>query len=189
MVQTQKLELLRKQLKLTSLAHTFDKFQVLAGLSGAYDCFNRMAGDKYKPFLLCYGGIGNGKTYLCEALSIALYKKGIRCGVTLWADLVRTLKRLMFRPRANDIPYDEYFENVRQASHLILDDVGMGTGGTDWEFGELEDIINYRYKERLFTVVTTNRDIDDLPERVVSRFSDPQVGIIVINKGRDYRRR
>jgi len=61
--------------------------------------------------------------------------------------------------------------------------------GSEWEWGELEDIINYRYRERMFTVMTTNRDLTELPERVVSRFRDPDIGVVVLNSGKDYRRR
>lgn len=45
-----------------------------------------------------------------------------------------------------------------------------------------------RYREHLFTIMTTNRDLTELPERIVSRFRDPDVGMVVLNEGADYRR-
>ncbi|MBA7590759.1 hypothetical protein ES708_32896 [subsurface metagenome] len=67
--------------------------------------------------------------------------------------------------------------------------MGIGGSGSEWELGQLEEIIAIRYRERLFTILTTNRDLTELPERVVSRFKDPDVGRVVLNDGADYRRR
>ena len=64
----------------------------------------------------------------------------------------------------------------------------MGGSGSAWEYGQLEEIINHRSHENLFTILTTNRDLTELPERVVSRFQDPDIGRVVLNSGKDYRR-
>lgn len=146
-----------------------------------------MAEGNHKPMLLVCGGLGNGKTYLCEALAIALYRKGERCPVNLWSELRRQLLQAMHRPKPGKMDYDDLFESIRRRERLIIDDIGMGSKGTDWEVAEIEDIINYRYRERLFTVLTTNRTLEELPERVVSRFFDPEVSEVVINEGKDYR--
>jgi len=53
---------------------------------------------------------------------------------------------------------------------------------------QLEKIIRVRYRERLFTILTTNRDISELPERIVSRFEDAEVARKVLNSGIDYRK-
>lgn len=173
---------------LACLKHNFENFKRVAGTGESLKAFRAMASDGHKPMLLCYGGVGNGKTHLCEALSIELYKKGIRCQVTVWSDVMRMFKQGMHRggPDSHSLPYDQLFENFRRRERLILDDVGMGSTGSEWEWGELEDIINYRYRERLFTVVATNKDLDELPERVVRRFNDSEVGVIVWNKGKEY---
>jgi len=75
------------------------------------------------------------------------------------------------------------------AQRLIMDDVGMGGSGSDWELGQLEEIVVSRYHNRLFTILTTNRDLIELPERVVSRFRDGEVATLVLNEGEDYRRK
>lgn len=184
----QKLEGLRRSLGLSSLEHTFEKFERVAGTGEALKAFKAMASDGHKPMLLCYGGVGNGKTHLCEALSIALYKKGIRCQVTIWSDVMRMFKKGMHRgdPESHSLSYDDLFEQFRRRERLILDDAGMGSSDTEWAWGELEDIINYRYQEQLFTVVATNKDLDEMPERIVRRFNDSEVGVIVWNKGKEY---
>ena len=78
---------------------------------------------------------------------------------------------------------DELLRNYSQADRLILDDVA----GTEWEMEQLEKIIRARYRENLFTVLTTNLDPKELPERVVSRFLDREKGRLILNQGGDYR--
>jgi len=172
-----------------SLGHTFENFKMMPGTEAAFQAFKELAeNENPKPFLLCVGRAGNGKTYLCDALSIALYKRGIRCAITIWPEFVRSLKKAMRQSGQSQGPsYDDLFEKVQRKPYLIVDDVGLGTVGSEWEWGELEDIISYRYRERLMTVLTSNLDITGLPERIVSRFSDSDIGVIVVNKGRDYR--
>jgi len=135
--------------------------------------------------LLCYGSDGCGKSHLCEALSIALAHKNIACRVNEWADRVRDFKRRMHSETRDD--YDQAFEGLRRQPYLIIDDVGMGSTGSSWEWGELEEIINYRYRECLMTVVTTNLDIKDVPRRIVSRFTDAVKSRLVLNSAGNYR--
>jgi len=182
----QKRERLRRSLGLASLEHTFENFKRVPGTGDALKAFKALAAGTAKPMLLVYGGVGNGKTFLCEALSIELFKRGIWCAVTVWSDLMRMFKSGMHRGDPESSSYDDLFEHFRRLERLILDDVGMGSSGSEWEWGELEDIINYRYRERLFTVVATNKDLDELPERVVRRFNDSEVGVVVWNKGKEY---
>ena len=101
--------------------------------------------------------------------------------------IMRLLKQGMNREKMQP-PYEYILEGFCKMPYLIIDDVGMGGSGSDWEYGQLEEIIIVRYRERLFTILTTNRDLTELPERVVSRFRDPEVGRIVLNEGEDYRR-
>ncbi len=179
---------MRISLGVSSLEHTFEKFKQIPGTKEALAAFKSMADGTGKPMLLCYGGVGNGKSHLCEALSIELYKRGIRCSVRVWSDIMRMFKGGMHRD-PNSQTYDYLFDQLRRRDRLIIDDVGIGSSGSEWEWGELEDIINYRYRERLFTVLATNKDLDEMPNRIVSRFSDPEVGALILNSGKDYRKR
>ena len=180
-------EQLRKSLCVSSLENTFDNFKPVPGTEKALAAFKTLAYSKTdKPMLLCYGGVGNGKTHLCEATAITLYKRGIFCRVMTMARTMRALKQCMgSEPLA---PYDELLDRYCHCGHLIVDDVGMGGSGSDWEYGQLEEIVVARYRERLFTIMTTNRDLTELPKRIVSRFRDPDVGMVVLNEGADYRR-
>ena len=135
--------------------------------------------------LMVYGGTGNGKSRCCEALVIALEKRGIYAVRNRWSDIVRRMKSL-FNGRG-DMPYEEYFDRLKRAPRLILDDVGSGSTLGPWEWGELEDIIDYRYERRLFTVLTTNLDIKQFPERILSRFRERSRSRLILNEAVDQR--
>lgn len=183
----QRREELRKSLGVSTLENTFANFKRVKGTEKALAAFKALAGGKTGwKMLLCVGGVGNGKTHLCEATAIELYKRGIFCRVLTMARLMRGLKECM-RPEPL-CSYDELLARFCYCKHLIIDDVGMGGSGSDWEFGQLEEIVVARYRERLFTILTTNKDLTELPERIVSRFQDPDVGMVVLNEGVDYRR-
>lgn len=183
----EKREELRKSLGLSSLENTFENFEPVKGAKKALAAFKSLASGKTKwKMLLCCGGVGNGKTHLCEATAITLYKRGIICRVLTMARIMGALKGCM-GPEPH-ISFEELLNNYCYAERLIVDDVGMGGSGSDWEYGQLEEIVMVRYRERLFTIMTTNRDLAELPERIVSRFQDPDVGKVVINDGADYRR-
>ncbi|MFC1910277.1 ATP-binding protein [Chloroflexota bacterium] len=181
-------EKLRKSLGVSRLENTFETFKVLPGTAEVLRVFKQLAeSDFQRPFLLCYGGVGNGKTHLCEATVMALYQRGIFCRYSTMARVMRNLKAAMRSD--SEVSSAVLLERYCQARCLVLDDVGMGGSGSEWEYGQLEEIVNERYHERLMTIITTNRDLGELPERVISRFSDPAVGIVVLNSGADYRRR
>lgn len=179
-------EQLRKSLRVASLDNTFESLRPWPGTEEAVAAFKALAsGETGWKMLLCYGGVGNGKTHFCEATVIELYKRGLFCRVLSMATIMGALKACM-NVQAH-ISYEELLSNYCYAERLIIDDVGMGGSGSEWEYGQLEEIIVARYREHLFTILTTNLDLKDLPERVVSRFRDPEKGRLVLNQGEDYR--
>lgn len=174
--------------------NTFDNFKPVKGTEKALRLFKELADGASWFMLLCGGGVGSGKSHLCEALAGELMKQGKYCRVHEWPSVARNLKRAMHSEFRD--AYDELFERYQKADYLILDDVGMGGTGSSWEWGELEEIINYRYNHELLTVVTTNLDlmpnpqnpnIQCLPPRIVSRFSDAIKSRKVANRAGDYR--
>lgn len=134
--------------------------------------------------LLCLGATGCGKTHLCEALSLSLYKQGIISPVIKFNELVSIFKRALINDSSD---YDSLFKRYKQMKYLILDDYGLGTKVTDYEVSVLEEIIDYRYRERLPTILTANLDLKDMPVRVASRFGDGETSRIIINRAGDYR--
>ena len=180
-----KRESLRKSLNLTSWDNTFENFHSLKGTQASLRAFQELAAGATWHMLLNYGSTGCGKTHLCEALSIELAKRNIRARVNEWPSVIRLFKASFH----SEFPaeYDRLFKNFCEAPWLILDDVGMGGVGSVWEWGELDELINYRFRHDLPTVVTTNLDITRLPDRAVSRFRDALKGRCVLNSGDDFR--
>lgn len=187
-------EALRRVLNITSWNNTFENFKPAKGTLESFKAFKTMAQEKASwCFLLNYGKAGCGKTHLCEAVSIELLTRSLKeypniyppkVRVWEWSEILRTLKKAM---RQNNGSYDQLFEGFQKASKLIIDDVGMGSGDSLWSWGELEDIVNYRYKQGKFTIITTNLDLTELPDRVVSRAKDAIKGRCILNEGTDYR--
>ena len=173
----------------TDLDNTFDKMRVPPGFSDTLAAFKALAEGKGKPILMVYGPAGNGKSKCCEALVIALYSRGIRARREKWSDIIRfTLKATFNRKHPEEGPsYEQAFRVLREKKYLIIDDIGMGSTGGNWEWGELEDIVDYRLEHKLFTVLTTNLDIKDMPPRIISRLRDKSRCTLIHNKSADQR--
>lgn len=173
-------------LGVTDINHTFALMKKPKGFELTFAACRAMATGIAEFFMLMiYGGVGNGKTLCCEAVVIEMFDHCNRVRRDRWSDLVRNMKS-HFNGKST-MSYEEYFDGLRNRTHLILDDVGSGSTLGPWEWGELEDIIDYRYEHRLFTIVTTNLEIKNFPERILSRFKDKSCARLVLNEAADYR--
>lgn len=182
----EKLEILRKQLGVVSLDHTFNNFKRIKGTQKAYEAFWELANGSSWNMLLCVGSVGNGKTFLCEALVISLYKQGKFCRLLPAYRMLRAIKRGMDRNAIEST--GQIIDRFSKIERLILDDMGEGDAGTDWAWSIMDEIITYRYHEKLFTVITSNVPLDQIPVRITSRFGDAVQARTVINEGLDFRK-
>lgn len=171
-----------KALGVADLDHTFKNIEKPEGFEKTYKAFRGLVNGDKRFMLMVYGGTGNGKTYCCEATVVALYEKGIRCKRYRWSDIIRHLKELMKQGG-----YEAYFNHLKTQPYLILDDVGSGSTLGNWEWGELEDIVDYRIERALFTIITTNLDGKDIPARILSRFKDKSKAVLIYNEAQDQR--
>ncbi len=179
-------------LGVTDLANTFEGMRMPEGFEETFKAFRKWsAGTLTWPqiseswyMLLVYGGTGNGKSRCCQAAVIESYRGSHPHAMRVrWADVVRHLLDLMKQGG-----YEAYFLQIRNMKgHLLIDDVGSGSTLGAWEWGQLEDIIDYRLDEGLPTVITTNLDGKDIPERIISRFKDRRKARMVYNKAADQR--
>jgi DNA replication protein DnaC len=134
-------------------------------------------------WLLLQGGYGCGKTHLAAA--IANYAVGM--GVpTLFLTVPDLLDMLRFSYDSEDTTFEQRFNEIRNASLLVLDDFGT-QNATAWAQEKLFQIINYRYINKLPLVVTTNLSLDEIDARIRSRVTDPQLVSIVRINAPDYR--
>lgn len=171
---------------------TFDTFQPRGqqGLGEKQATSLEMAFNQAQHFarnlngwLLLQGGYGCGKTHLAAA--IANYAVGM--GVpTLFLTVPDLLDMLRFSYDSEDTTFEQRFNEIRNASLLVLDDFGT-QNATGWAQEKLFQIINYRYINKLPLVVTTNLSIDDIDARIRSRVTDPQLVSIVRINAPDYR--
>jgi DNA replication protein DnaC len=188
---------LRKISNLGALSHmTFESF-VLEGqgdialteeqknsLELAYSRARSFA-EKPEGWLVLQGGFGCGKTHLAAAIANDRLQRGQPVLFVVVPDLLDHL-RATYRP-TSEVTYDERFEQVRTAPLLILDDLGTQST-TPWAQEKLYQIINYRYNERLPTVITTNCELKEIDVRLRSRLLDPQLRTLVPIHAPDYRR-
>ena len=168
-----------------NLEHTFANFKKVTGGESLVTSFRAViTGPRF--FLLIYGGVGNGKTHLLEAAAITLYQQGLFTRVMNYSRMLNTLKSAINNP---NLDYQEILDNYCYSDRLIIDDIGAG--GSDTEFSDriLETIVCARYGHQLLTIMSMNRDIAALPERVLSRLRDRSVSFLILNKAEDFRLR
>lgn len=143
--------------------------------------------DQPRGWLTLQGVNGCGKTHLAAAIANRALAAGMGVSFAVVPDLLDHL-RASFAP-GKETPYDELFEQVRNAQLLILDDLGA-QATSPWAQEKLYQIVNYRTVANLPTVVTTDRPMHELQAahpRIVARIADPGHGSTVYIGAPHYR--
>jgi DNA replication protein DnaC len=135
-------------------------------------------------WLLLQGGYGCGKTHLAAAIANFAVEMGVP---TLFLTVPDLLDMLRFSYDSDDTTFENRFNEIRNATLLVLDDFGT-QNATGWAQEKLFQIINYRYINRLSLVVTTNLSLDDIEARFRSRLADRELVTAVRINAPDYRR-
>jgi DNA replication protein DnaC len=179
---------------LGALQHcTFDTFmsegigltpQKQRNLKMAYDRVLAYANEP-DGWLILKGGYGCGKTHLAAAIANHRLSLGHTALFISTPDLLDHL-RAAFGP-SSETSYDKRFEQVRNASMLILDDLGTQSN-SEWAQEKLYQIFNYRYNNRLPTIITTNEELETIEIRIRSRMVDPSLVQIITILAPDFRR-
>jgi DNA replication protein DnaC len=172
---------------------TFDSFnstgrvgtavQQAESLERAYNQAQTYA-ESPRDWLLLQGPYGCGKTHLAAAIANQAVVNGIP---TLFLTVPDLLDALRFAFEAEDVTFEDRFDQIRTAPLLILDDFGT-QNATEWAQEKLFQILNYRYINKLPLVVTTNLPLEQLEGRIRSRLSDPDHVLYVHIQAPDYRR-
>jgi DNA replication protein DnaC len=166
--------------------HTFETFDAaVPGVREAYEAARAFSDDP-EGWLLLTGNLGCGKTHLAAAIANAAVRRHVKTLFTVVPDLLDHL-RASYAPNS-PVRYDERIEAVRTVYLLILDDLGT-ENATPWAREKLYQIVNYRYNYELPTVITTNRDLKEIEERIRSRIWDKQLCRHILIQAEDYRRR
>jgi DNA replication protein DnaC len=166
------------QLSNLALYHdmTFDTFDPQTGVTPEHRqnleralAIARSYAEQPQDWLIFFGSYGVGKTHLAASIANYQQERGNQVLFVTVPDLLDYL-RLTFGPNAT-VSFDRRFQMFRNAPLLILDDVGTESA-TAWAKEKLFQIINHRYIGRLPTVLTTSKALEELDERLQSRFLD-----------------
>jgi DNA replication protein DnaC len=155
------------------------------------DAAYRLAFDFAKNpegWLVFMGETGCGKTHLASAIVNFRYESGKPALFVVVPDFLDHL-RSAFSPDSK-VSYDQLFESVKSAALLVLDDFGEQSTNS-WVKEKLYQLINYRYNNRLPTVITTRYSLDEIMEKVdesiSSRLMDRQMSVTFNIMAPDYR--
>ncbi len=135
-------------------------------------------------WLLLEGGYGCGKTHLAAAIANFAVSMGRPTLFITVPDLLDTLRFAFSDPETT---FEARFEEVRNADLLVLDDFGT-QNATAWAQEKLFQIMNYRYINKLPTVITTNLMLDEIESRIRSRLQDEEFVKRVQISAPDFRR-
>jgi DNA replication protein DnaC len=152
-------------------------------LEGAFNQSRRFAQSAH-GWLVLQGGFGCGKTHLAAAIANFTVDMGMSTLFLTVPDLLDALRFAFDDPQAT---FEERFEQIRGVGLLVLDDFGTHNA-TAWAQEKLFQIINYRYINRMPTVVTTNLALDQIEGRIRSRLEDPELVSLVRIQASDFRR-
>lgn len=112
------------------------------------------------------GPSGSGKTHLAAAIANCCLEDNRTVFFIAAPDLLDHL-RATFSPNS-EMPYDEFFEQVRNTPLLVLDDLGAQSS-TPWAREKLDQLLNHRFNNRLPTVIVSILPLEELEERVRTR--------------------
>ena len=140
--------------------------------------------ESLNGWLFLQGGYGAGKTHLAAAIANFAVGMGVP---TLFLTVPDLLDTLRFSYAGDENTFEERFNDIRNAKLLVLDDFGT-QNATGWAQEKLFQIVNYRYINKLPTVITSNLALDEIEPRIRSRISDPELVTQSRINAPDYRR-
>ena len=140
--------------------------------------------NRLQGWLMLEGAYGCGKTHLAAAIANACVHRGIP---TLFITVPDLLDSLRFAYGSPETTFEARFEEIRNAELLVMDDFGT-QNATAWAQEKLFQIINYRYINKLPTVITTNLILDEIESRIRSRLQDSDFVQHIRILAPDYRR-
>jgi DNA replication protein DnaC len=125
-----------------------------------------------KGWLVLGGPSGSGKTHLAAAIVNERVRQGHPAFYITVPDLLDRI-RASFNPDS-EMPYDEFFDHVRNTPLLVLDDLGVQSG-TSWAKEKLDQLLTSRFNSELPTVIVTVTPVEHMDDRLRTRLTDPRL--------------
>lgn len=125
-------------------------------------------------WLVISGPSGTGKTHIAAAIANRLVDEGRPVKFVSIPDLLDHMRSTLDRD-SDDVGGDDFeglFSHIIEAPMLVLDDLGVQSP-TRWAEEKIDQVLSHRYARRLPTVLTTSLAIDQLPDRLRTRVTDP----------------
>jgi DNA replication protein DnaC len=140
-----------------------------------------------RGFLILLGPVGLGKSHLAVAV-LRNFKSSVtwgddrNSGEPVFVKQSTLLRRL--RETYRDDKAADPVTKCQRAKILVLDEVGLSSGGKD-ELPMLHEILDYRYSYFLPTVITSNLSLNELGtelgERLADRLSEAAHAILIFS--------
>jgi DNA replication protein DnaC len=128
-------------------------------------------------WLVLGGSSGSGKTHLAAAIVNERIKNGHPALYVTVPDLLDHL-RSSFSPDS-EVPYDEFFDQVRNAPLLVLDDLGAQSG-TPFAREKLDQLLTSRFNAELPTVIVAIKPVEQMDDRLRTRLTDPRLSRVYV---------
>jgi len=161
----------------------FSNFRKEPGAVKSFEASKKFAEGQGSVFLLLCGNTGCGKTFLCNAVSIRLTERGIPF---IFKESWEILD--LVRASVGNGNLDDEVNKYKDIPVLIVDDY-KPEYDTSFALDKFEGIISHRDRLDLPTMMTSNKDIRELPDRIRSRFSDLDKSTYCYNSADDQRPR
>lgn len=187
--QKQKVEWRRGKSGIGDCDYAFENWKPVKGGEKAFEYAEALAngvapqGDKSFMMLLLLGKYGNGKTHL----AVSAVRRHLERREARYYDIHSLAQEMHKNLRQGT--YEDFYAELKGLPFLAIDDFGkpIGGAGDGWMAGELESLVNDRYHNFAPTLITSNKDIKELPAAIASRFGDKERARVLINTAENYR--
>jgi DNA replication protein DnaC len=120
--------------------------------------------------LVLLGPPGLGKTHLLVALVADALAAGVKARYAVWPDVLAAVKATYNLPRGVARP--DILETLQADPLLALDELALKPSASEFDHGLLFELLDFRYREELPTLIASNVTADGLAGAVGERIAD-----------------